>query len=105
MAPRRCLRERPRSRSINTPRRLSAPLRGPAKPDLSINSVDTILPSVGFRLAIAWLVVWCAVAQAQTAPKDHKLSLANGHSKLACKACHDKGVGTPPSKGNQCKDC
>ena len=60
---------------------------------------------MGLRLAFALLVTWCALAHAQTAPKDHKLSLAGGHAGLACSKCHDKGVGQPPSKGNQCKDC
>jgi hypothetical protein len=34
-----------------------------------------------------------------------KLSLANGHSKVACKTCHDKGNDKPPSKGSTCASC
>lgn len=56
-------------------------------------------------LAIGLLCAWVAVARAQTAPKDHKLSLANGHAGLACAKCHDKGIGQKPSKGTECKDC
>lgn len=34
-----------------------------------------------------------------------KLSLANGHAKLDCKVCHDKGNDKPPSKGLACLGC
>jgi hypothetical protein len=60
---------------------------------------------VGLRLALVTLVAWCAVASAQTAPKDHPISLANGHKGLACVKCHDQGIGKTPSKGKTCKDC
>lgn len=33
------------------------------------------------------------------------LSLANGHARLACKGCHDKGNDKPPSKGRACEGC
>ena len=32
-------------------------------------------------------------------------SLANGHLKVACKTCHDKGNDRPPSKGTKCVSC
>jgi hypothetical protein len=34
-----------------------------------------------------------------------KLSLANGHARVACKACHDRGNDKPPSKGTRCESC
>lgn len=34
-----------------------------------------------------------------------KLSLANGHAKVACKSCHDRGNNKPPSKGGKCEAC
>lgn len=34
-----------------------------------------------------------------------RLSLANGHAKLACKSCHDRGNNKPPSKGARCEGC
>jgi hypothetical protein len=34
-----------------------------------------------------------------------KLSLANGHLKVACEACHDRGNNKPPSKGSKCESC
>lgn len=34
-----------------------------------------------------------------------KLSLAAGHAKLDCKACHDRGNDKPPSKGLACVGC
>jgi len=34
-----------------------------------------------------------------------KLSLANGHAKLKCETCHDKGNDKPPSKGLACVGC
>lgn len=34
-----------------------------------------------------------------------KLSLAGGHAKVECKACHDKGNNKPPSKGSTCAGC
>lgn len=34
-----------------------------------------------------------------------RLSLANGHAKLACKACHDRGNDRPPSRGSACEGC
>ena len=34
-----------------------------------------------------------------------KLSLANGHFKVACKTCHDRGNDKPPSKGSTCASC
>jgi hypothetical protein len=33
------------------------------------------------------------------------LSLANGHAKVGCKACHDRGNDKPPSKGSKCESC
>ncbi len=33
------------------------------------------------------------------------LSLANGHAKVACKTCHDRGNNKPPSKGTRCESC
>ena len=33
------------------------------------------------------------------------LSLANGHAKVACKTCHDKGDDKKPSKGSKCESC
>jgi hypothetical protein len=38
--------------------------------------------------------------------KNHpKLSLANGHARVACKTCHDRGNDKPPSKGSKCESC
>jgi hypothetical protein len=34
-----------------------------------------------------------------------KLSLANGHSRVGCKSCHDRGDDKPPSKGSTCASC
>lgn len=34
-----------------------------------------------------------------------KLSLANGHAPVACKACHDRGNDRPPAKGSTCVAC
>ncbi|MDB4952695.1 MAG: hypothetical protein JWO36_264 [Myxococcales bacterium] len=34
-----------------------------------------------------------------------KLSLANGHFKVDCKTCHDRGNDKPPSKGSTCESC
>jgi len=34
-----------------------------------------------------------------------KLSLANGHAKVDCKTCHDRGNNKPPSKGSTCVGC
>jgi hypothetical protein len=37
---------------------------------------------------------------------DHPwLSLRNGHRRVACAGCHDKGNSKPPSKGKHCDDC
>lgn len=37
---------------------------------------------------------------------DHPwLSLRNGHRRVACEACHDRGNTTPPSRGKQCAGC
>lgn len=33
------------------------------------------------------------------------LSLAAGHSRVACKACHDRGDSKPPSRGRACVSC
>lgn len=33
------------------------------------------------------------------------LSLANGHAKVTCKKCHDRGNDKPPSKGKSCVSC
>ncbi len=33
------------------------------------------------------------------------VSLANGHAKVACKACHDRGNDKPPTKGSTCVAC
>lgn len=34
-----------------------------------------------------------------------KLSLANGHARVACNKCHDRGNNRPPSKGSRCASC
>ena len=34
-----------------------------------------------------------------------KLSLANGHFKVKCVTCHDRGNDKPPSKGSTCESC
>ncbi|MGE5184359.1 MAG: cytochrome c3 family protein [Acidobacteriota bacterium] len=34
-----------------------------------------------------------------------RLSLANGHARVACKTCHDRGNDKPPSKGSRCESC
>jgi hypothetical protein len=34
-----------------------------------------------------------------------RLSLANGHAKVACKTCHDRGNDRPPAKGAACDSC
>lgn len=33
------------------------------------------------------------------------LSLANGHRRVGCKKCHDRGSAQPPSKGKTCAGC
>jgi hypothetical protein len=33
------------------------------------------------------------------------LSLANGHARVKCEACHDRGNNKPPSKGKKCESC
>ncbi|MFO0742188.1 MAG: cytochrome c3 family protein [Labilithrix sp.] len=33
------------------------------------------------------------------------VSLANGHSNVGCKTCHDRGVLAAPSKGTECASC
>lgn len=38
--------------------------------------------------------------------KNHpRLSLANGHARVDCKGCHDRGNDKPPSKGSTCESC
>ncbi len=38
--------------------------------------------------------------------KNHpKLSLRNGHRRVKCEACHDRGIAKTPSKGGACADC
>ncbi|MGE0402404.1 MAG: hypothetical protein AB7T06_37225 [Kofleriaceae bacterium] len=38
--------------------------------------------------------------------KNHpRLSLANGHARVDCKECHDRGNDKPPSKGKRCESC
>lgn len=38
--------------------------------------------------------------------KNHPgLSLRNGHRRVDCKRCHDKGIDAAPSKGSACVDC
>ena len=34
-----------------------------------------------------------------------KLSLANGHARVKCETCHDRGNDKPPSKGTACQGC
>jgi len=34
-----------------------------------------------------------------------RLSLANGHAKVACATCHDRGNDKPPSRGATCEGC
>ncbi|MEZ4226121.1 MAG: cytochrome c3 family protein [Polyangiaceae bacterium] len=33
------------------------------------------------------------------------LSLANGHSRVNCRKCHDKGIYAPPTRGRACVNC
>ena len=33
------------------------------------------------------------------------LSLAAGHARVACRACHDRGNDKPPSRGSRCESC
>jgi hypothetical protein len=33
------------------------------------------------------------------------LSLANGHARVKCETCHDRGNNKPPSKGTRCASC
>ncbi|MFT3693695.1 MAG: cytochrome c3 family protein [Kofleriaceae bacterium] len=47
---------------------------------------------------------WEAAADAIKA-NHPKLSLANGHAKVACKTCHDRGNDKPPTKGSKCESC
>lgn len=43
---------------------------------------------------------------AQLKPGGHpRLSLANGHAKVACKTCHDRGTMAAPSRGSACVSC
>ena len=47
---------------------------------------------------------WTAAADAMRG--NHPvLSLANGHAKVACKTCHDRGNDKPPWKGKACEGC
>jgi len=39
------------------------------------------------------------------AAKHPLLSLANGHARVACRTCHDKGNEKPPSRGSECVSC
>jgi hypothetical protein len=34
-----------------------------------------------------------------------RLALVNGHAKVACKGCHDRGNDKPPSRGTRCESC
>jgi Cytochrome c7 and related cytochrome c len=34
-----------------------------------------------------------------------RLSLANGHARVACRTCHDRGNDRAPSKGGRCESC
>ena len=45
------------------------------------------------------------VASDQIKQNHPKLSLANGHARVACKTCHDRGNDKPPSKGSTCASC
>jgi hypothetical protein len=47
---------------------------------------------------------WEAAADAMKT-NHPKLSLANGHARVACKTCHDRGNDKPPSKGSKCESC
>ncbi|HZJ62914.1 MAG TPA: hypothetical protein VFD36_05270 [Kofleriaceae bacterium] len=43
---------------------------------------------------------------ADTVRQTHpRLSLANGHGRVACASCHDQGNNKPPSKGSRCESC
>ena len=37
--------------------------------------------------------------------KHPALPLANGHKKVACRTCHDRGNDKPPSRGSECVSC
>lgn len=44
--------------------------------------------------------------QGATVQGNHpKISLANGHAKVACASCHDRGNDRPPSRGSTCASC
>ena len=45
------------------------------------------------------------VAAAAIKSNHPKLSLANGHARVPCKTCHDRGNDKPPSKGSRCEGC
>lgn len=57
-------------------------------------------PCTACHETTSWQVA--ADAMRQSHPK---LSLANGHARVACEACHDRGNNKPPSKGGKCESC
>ncbi len=48
---------------------------------------------------------WKPVSFRHGSAKHPGVSLANGHSKVACKTCHDKGNLVVPSRGTECSSC
>lgn len=46
---------------------------------------------------------WTAVTMTRAAHPG--LSLANGHARVACNRCHDRGESSPPSRGSACASC
>jgi len=48
---------------------------------------------------------WTIASFLQIGTKHPGTSLANGHAKVACRACHDRGNLLPPSKGSECVSC
>jgi hypothetical protein len=48
---------------------------------------------------------WKPVTFTHTNAKHPGLSLANGHADVPCRACHDQGNLTAPSKGSECVSC
>ncbi|HEU5055000.1 MAG TPA: cytochrome c3 family protein [Kofleriaceae bacterium] len=50
-------------------------------------------------------VGWQAISSGFRRREHRGLSLANGHRRVACARCHDRGGARPPSKGRTCAGC
>lgn len=48
---------------------------------------------------------WTEVATSVMREQHPRLSLANGHARVECARCHDRGLDVTPTRGNDCVDC